>query len=306
MVNTVVSSIVFFGTGPVAAKSLELLISNFSVEVVVTKPRAKHYRGPVPVIDVAGKHNIPVLTAGSKQELDALFLEKPVKSRLGVLIDFGIIVSQDVIDYFPLGILNSHFSVLPDLRGADPITFAILSGQRETGVSLMMIVPAMDEGPLIGYGAHTLTKTTTTPTLTDDLIVLSDSLLKRHIPDIFSGKASLQSQEITGKTISYSRKLEKSDGEINWNKPATQIEREIRAFIGWPGSKATIGNLDVIITKAHTIDNDSNPGEIHLDKRTLSIGCSEGSIAIDRLKPAGKAEMDVASFIAGYGQRLGQ
>lgn len=304
MVDTSTPSIVFFGTGPVAAKSLELLAKNFAIEGVVTKPRPAHHKGPVPVIDTAGKLDLPIHTASSKKDLDALFIQKPVKSQLAVLIDFGIIVSQEVIDYFPLGILNSHFSLLPDLRGADPITFAILSGQKETGVSLMMLVPAMDEGPLIGYESYALPEDITTPELTDELILLSDSLLKSHLPSIFSGEAVTQSQEVTGKAVSYSQKLQKSDGEINWHKPASQIEREIRAYLGWPGSKTSINGLEVIITKAHSIKENSLPGEVHFDKKTLYIGCGEESLAIERLKPIGKTEMSITAFLAGYGQRL--
>jgi methionyl-tRNA formyltransferase len=304
MVNASTSSIVFFGTGPVAAKSLELLAENFTIEAVITKPRPAHHRGSVPVLQTAEKLNLPILTASSKKDLDVLFMKKPVKSQLAVLIDFGIIVSQEVIDYFPLGILNSHFSILPDLRGADPITFAVLSGQKETGVSLMMLVPAMDEGPLVGYESYTLPEDIITPELTDELILLSDSLLKRHLPSVFSGEAVAQSQEVTGKTVSYSQKLEKSDREIDWHKSASQIEREVRAYIGWPGSKTILGDLEVIITKAHVTKENSRPGEIQFDKKVLSVGCGKKSLAIERLKPAGKKDMDIAAFIAGYGQRL--
>src|SRR5882672_4684555 len=93
--------------------------------------------------------NVPVVTASNKTELDSLLGQLHFTSRLGVLIDFGVIVSQKAIDHFDLGIINSHFSILPEWRGADPITFSILSGQEETGVSLMLLVRAMDEGPLL-------------------------------------------------------------------------------------------------------------------------------------------------------------
>src|SRR5690349_4191168 len=129
--------ITFFGSGPVAAESLRLLAQSFTIEAVITKPRPAHHKGSVPVLELAEKLQIPVRTASTKSELDALFDSRPVKSRVAILIDFGIIVSQQVIDYFEYGIINSHFSLLPEWRGADPITFSILSGQPRTGISLM-------------------------------------------------------------------------------------------------------------------------------------------------------------------------
>lgn len=298
-------SIVFFGTGPVAAKSLELLAKNFTVEAVITKPRPAHHRGDTPVIDIAEKLNVPVFTASTKAEIDELFSQKPVNSELGVLIDFGIIVSQKIIDYFPLGIINSHFSILPDLRGADPITFAILSGQKQTGVSIMQMVAAMDEGPLVGYGEYDLPNDITTPELTEYLIQLSDALLANEIPRIFSGETREGAhQDVTGRKVSYSRRLSKADGEIDWKKSAIALEREIRAFLGWPGSYTTIAGKEVTITKAHAIDATGTPGKILSTKKKLSVSTADGGLAIDRIKPAGKNEMDIVSFIAGYGKNL--
>jgi len=169
--------IVFFGSGPVAAESLRLLYEHTSIEAVVTKPRAAHHKGDVPVIALAEKLGLPVLTATDKRSLNELFATQPAKSKLAVLIDFGIIISQQVIDYFPLGIINSHFSLLPEWRGADPITFSILSGQQHTGVSLMVLTAGMDEGPLLAQAPYDITPDIDTPHLTSDLIELSDQLL---------------------------------------------------------------------------------------------------------------------------------
>src|SRR5688572_6060471 len=105
--------IVFFGSGPVAAKSLQLLSKEFKIEAVITKPRPAHHRGEVPVLAAAEELGLTVKTASTKNELDALFSSHEFNSRVGLLIDFGIIVSSKVINYFSLGIVNSHFSVLP-------------------------------------------------------------------------------------------------------------------------------------------------------------------------------------------------
>ena len=297
-------TVVFFGSGPVAAESLELLWQDFAVEAVVTKPKPAHHKGAFPVIDVTKKHKLPLHTVSNKKELSKLMATKPFTSSVGVLIDFGIIVAQDVIDYFPRGIVNSHFSVLPDLRGADPITFAILSGQEVTGVSLMLLVEAMDEGPLISFGEYKLPTDIDTPTLTRQLIGLSHMLLKAELPRYLDNpNFKPASQDITGRKVSYSRKLSKDDGLIDWTKPADQIEREIRAFIDWPGSRTTIAGKDVTITKAHVVPVNhpgDKPGSIEAVAGVLMVECGRDSLCISRLKPAGKKEMTAEAFINGH------
>jgi methionyl-tRNA formyltransferase len=297
--------IVFFGSGPVAAESLKRLAEDFTIEAVITKPRAKHHKGEVPVLDLAESLELAVLTAANRHELDQIFEGHPCTSKLGVLVDFGIIVSKKVIDYFPLGIVNSHFSILPEWRGADPITFAVLSGQKMTGVSLMLLVEAMDEGPLIAYGEQPLKADITTPALTEKLISLSDTLLKHELPTILNHQAKGAPQSITGREVSYSRKLTKEDSILDWTKPAIRLEREIRAFIAWPKSRTVIGGKEVIITKAHVVPGNSvegRPGDIEkslINDGIIMIDTSNGRLCIDRLKPAGKREMSTREFLAG-------
>ena len=298
--TTASETVVFFGSGPVAAESLALLAQTFTIEAVVTKPKPSHHRGVFPVIDTAQELGIPVHTVSNKAELSTLVATRPFTSRLGVLIDFGIIVTQDVIDYFPLGILNSHFSVLPEWRGADPITFAILSGQEVTGVSLMFLVEAMDEGPLYAYGEQRLDGTETTPILTTKLIQLSNALLKNELPRLFKDPTRIVSQDVTKRQLSYSRKLTKADGIIDWNKSAEVIEREIRGFVEWPKSTTQLAGKDVVITAAHVIDASGKAGSPEIIDKQLVIYCGEKALAIDTLKPAGKKEMTAAAFLAGY------
>lgn len=295
--------IVFFGSGPVAAASLRLLAQSFEIEAVVTKPRPAHHKGDVPVLTAAEELALPVHTVTNRRTLDELISSNPFKSKLGILIDFGIIVSQQAIDYFPHGIINSHFSLLPEWRGADPITFAVLSGQKVTGVSLMMLVARMDEGPILGYGVHQLTNDITVPELTDQLIDLSYNLLVSIVPEYLAGNVRPQPQT-TEIEATYSRKITKDDGKVDWRKSAVQIEREIRAFIEWPKSRATIANRDAIITKAHVTPVDGPPGIVDVRGKELIVHCGEGSLVIDRVKPAGKQEMTGEAFIAGYKQFL--
>lgn len=297
-------TVVFFGSGPVAAQSLELLAEDFAIEAVVTKPRALHHKGEVPVLETAGKLGLPVLEVSNKAELNDLVGTQPFRSSLGVLVDFGIIVSQKVIDYFPKGIVNSHFSLLPQWRGADPITFSILSGQQETGVSLMLLTSGMDEGPLLAQSIYKLHDTTTTPELTDELIQLSHAMLTHIVPLYLKGEVQPAPQEqvtlAESNTPSYSRKLTKQDGIMNWSKPAPQIEREIRAFASWPKSRCQFGRLELIVLHARVIDAEGVPGKTAVIEKQPAVYCGDQALILDRLQPAGKAAMTGQAFLAGY------
>lgn len=305
-------SVVFFGTGPVAARSLELLSEYCSIEAVITKPKPAHHQGSFPVLETARKLGLATYTVSSRSELSKLIATKPFVSTLGILIDFGIIVSQDVIDYFPLGIVNSHFSLLPEWRGADPITFAVLSGQKETGISLMLLTAGMDEGPILAHTPYEMPPHITTPELTDELIKVSNKSLKNILPMYLADKVRPAAQEsvtMPNHRESYSRKLTKEDGIIDWRKPAEVIEREIRAFIDWPKSRTTLGGKDIIITKAHAVPSrpsDAQPGDIDVVEQIKEFGvvADNGTLWIDNLKPAGKKEMTAAAFLAGYGHLL--
>lgn len=293
------SPVVFFGSGPVAAQSLKFLSENFTIEAIVTKPSTAGEMS-------AAGGGAPVHTVSTKTELDVLIDSSQFKSQLGVLIDFGIIVSQKVIDYFPLGIVNSHFSLLPQWRGADPITFSILSGQETTGVSLMLLTAGMDEGPVFAQGALEIAATTDSRSLTASLIELSDALLRDFIPLYLSGRVEARPQEEAASMMdidvhpTYSRKLTKQDGHIDWSKPAEQIEREIRAYIEWPRSYTKLGHYDVSIRKAHVIKETGEASTTVFTKKSLVIFCGSDALSIDAIQPAGKKEMPIQAFLAGY------
>lgn len=297
--------IVFFGSGPVAAASLACLADHFEIEAVITKPVPPHHREPAPVETLAHARNLTTYFANTKQELDTLMSEKHLRSQLGVIVDFGVIVSQATIDSFPLGILNAHFSLLPRWRGADPISFSILAGDEKTGVSLMLIEPSLDTGKLIVQKSLPITKDDTTPSLTQKLIGLSNELLVAYIPLHLAGETKPRQQPHPDRAT-FSRKLTKTDGIIDWNKSAVTIEREIRAYIEWPKSRTELANKEVIITKAHTESDDISQvltaGVVEIRQKQLCIGTGDGVLVVDKLKPAGKSEMTAAAFLAGYGQ----
>lgn len=290
---------VFFGSGPVAAECLRLLLASdtLAIEAVVTKPTPAHHRGTAPVIALCEQQNVRYVTPANKAELTQFFTDTPFISPVGIVIDYGIIIEQPVIDYFPKGIVNSHFSLLPEWRGADPITFSILSGQPHTGVSLMIINAAMDEGPLLASEQLVIQPTDTSITLTHKLIQLSHSMLENYLPQYLNDTLSPQPQH--GEPT-YSRKLTKQDGIIDWSKPAEVLEREIRAYYEWPKSTATIGNHTIIIRKAVVIDATGKPGLFEATKKSLLVYCGDKALQIETVQPANKKEMPIQAFLAGY------
>ncbi len=293
------NKIVFFGSGPVAAKSLELLMQDFEVEAVITKPTTEREMKAI-----AG--DIQLHTISNKFELDELIDRNNFESEAGILIDFGIIVSKKVIDSFPLGIINSHFSILPQWRGADPINFAILSGQDVTGVSLMLLVEAMDEGPLLTYSTYKIQADTDSIKLTNDLIHVSYDMLKRTVPKYLAGEVVTGDQSQTGYPTSYSRKLTKEEGVLDFNKSAKELEAEVRAYIQWPKSRTELAGKDVVITKASVDPSLSgNIGEVFkTEDKKIGIYTGQGAFIIEELKPAGKNIMSAQAFLAGYGSKL--
>lgn len=304
-------SVVFFGSGPVAAKSLECLLQTFRIETVITRPRPAHHRGSVPVIELCETKQLPYHAPATKLELSHLFATTRFTSPLGLVIDYGLIIEQSVIDSFPLGIVNSHFSLLPEWRGADPISFAILSGQPKTGVSLMLINDKMDEGPILAQAELPLESDIATPQLTDQLIELSNSMLGEILPLYTGGQLqAVPQQQLSSRAASYSRKLTKADGQLDWHKPAEDLEREIRAFADWPKSHTTIAGKEVIITAGHLAGTSVDSGShtigtaFQLPDGQLGVATGQGVLLVDRLKPAGKADMTAAAFLNGYGKNL--
>ncbi len=209
-------------------------------------------------------------------------------------MDYGIIMKKAVIDLFPLGIVNSHFSLLPQWRGADPITFSVLSGQNKTGVSLMLIKQQLDEGQLLAQEELMLKSDISTPELTDELVTMSNKMLEKYLPQYVEGTIKLYDQ--SNKNTSYSRKLTKQDSIVDPSKPAEVIEREVRAFSGWPRSRFDINGHTIIITKARVASKS--------DENSLVIKCGNSTYLeiTELIAPSGK-KMSGAAYLRGYGSK---
>jgi methionyl-tRNA formyltransferase len=314
--------LIFFGTAAFSVPTLGALIeANFPVVAVVTKPDAPQGRGrevkPPEVKLLAERAGIPVLQPDTLNE-DFIKRIQELRPTAGVLVAYGKIVPQGIISLFPKGIINIHASLLPKYRGSSPIEAAILNGDNVTGVSLMQIDASMDTGPVYATAEYPLNGRETRPQLYNKLAGVGAKTLSQYLPSILSGDLSPRPQDED--QVSKVRLIKKGDGIIDWVKPASLLEREVRAFLGWPGSRTQLFNTDVTVTAAHLqadlgsallVDDydDSNPNDnqtgavVRLDTGELAVICGNGSLLlIDRLKPAGKKEMTGAEFLRGHHQ----
>jgi methionyl-tRNA formyltransferase len=298
--------ILFFGnerlsTGVYSTVStLQALIADgyqVAAVVVAQRPAGKSRRQrQLEVSVIAEQYGIPLL---APVDLSAA---RPELAEFGaeaaVLIAYGRIVPQAVLDLFPRGIVNVHPSLLPLHRGSAPIENVILSGARETGVSLMRLTAKMDAGPLYDQQAIALNGDETKQNLADQLGAIGVDMVLQYLPKILDGSAAPTPQNDSAAT--YDHMITKADGRIDWHKPAIRLEREVRAYNGWPRSQARLGTTEVIITSAHTEKASGQPGTLKTQDRQLGIYCGQGMLVIDSLVPAGKQEMSAAAFLAGY------
>jgi methionyl-tRNA formyltransferase len=299
-------TLIFFGNERLAtgvttgAPTLQALIDAgyYVAAVVANFEQAKSRNGrELEIAKVAEKHGIPVLLPNKPSEI--LSQLKSYNAQLGILVAYGRIVPQTVIDIFPRGIVNIHPSLLPQHRGPTPIESVILGGAHETGVSIMALVAAMDAGPVYDQARISLTGNETKQALVDTLLSHGKNLLIEALPGIIDG--SLQPKPQDDSQTTYDRLLTKEDSILDLHKPAEQLEREVRAFIEWPKSRIMLVDTEIIVTKAHVLPlNNLKIGTIWLEHKQFGFQTSNGVLVIDALKPAGKPEMTAEAFLAGY------
>lgn len=256
---------------------------------------------PQPLIKnavVSAGFEIEQVVTGPLSELEAH------EAKIAVLAAYGRLIPQSVLDQFPLGIINIHPSLLPQYRGTTPIEQAMLDGVQKTGVSIMRLTAGMDEGPLYKQKTIHLDGTESKQALTERLQQLGAELLEEFLPGIASGDLQPRSQPHPARAT-YTSKITKEDGKLDWNKPAERLEREIRTYQGWPKSYTTIGTISVIITEARIVTTGvPQPGQLMVEKSRLLIGTGTDWLEILSLQPVGKKEMPVVAFLAGYRSQL--
>lgn len=266
------------------------------------------------IVSSAKEHNVPVFYLNKLSEsIDQI---KEFNASAGILIAYGKMVPQSVIDIFPRGIINIHPSLLPLHRGPTPLESVLLAGDQTTGISLMQLTSKMDAGPVYAQTSIALPKLATKQDMANELSERGSRLLIGHLPKILDGTLTPSAQE--GQPT-YDKLIQKNDGILDWSKTAIELERQVRAFSSWPRSSFVLNDIKLVVTEAHveTSDNplvhtkawpqndqgheDDTVGAIvETDPRTLGFRTARDVFMIDKLLPSGRKEMTAAAFLSGY------
>ncbi len=291
--------VVFMGTPEFALKPLELLIDKTNVVLVVTKKDAfvgrKKILTPSPVKSLALSKNIPVLTPDSlKREYESILEYKP---DLIITCAYGKILPKEILDYPKYGCINIHGSILPKYRGSAPIQWALINGEKETGITLMYMDEGMDTGDIIDIKKYTILDSDNVGTLFEKLSVIGTELLNDNLESIISGNVKRIKQN--DEEASYAPMIERNMEELDFNDTVENIYNKVRAFSPEPLTKTHIKDEEVKIIKVHYSKESAVINKLYVTKDTLGIGCKDGIIYIDELKKVGKNAMNIKSYLNG-------
>lgn len=298
-------TIVFFGTPEFAVPALKSLIeSDCTIAAVVTQPDKRRGRNkpPIssPVKEVALEHSIP--TIEPEKITDEVIAEiKESNPNLFVIVAYGKILPQELLDIPEHGSVNIHPSLLPLYRGPSPLQSQILDGVTESGVCIMLIDEEMDHGPLLASHTVHLTGNETYESLGTELFELGAAHLPETIENYLSGDITPQEQDHSKATVC--KLIKKEEGSINWNKPAEHIEKMTRAFTPWPSAYSSMNEIDYKILKATvaSITSSESPGTLFTEEKHLYASAGDKTVLeILEIQPAGKSPMPAESFIQGY------
>jgi methionyl-tRNA formyltransferase len=310
--------IIFMGTAELSCASLEKIASDkhFSVVAVVTqpdKPKGRELKlTPSPVKNLAGQLKLPVLQPLKARDEKFIAELRELKPDLMVVVAYGQILPQAILDLAPHGCLNVHTSLLPKYRGAAPIQWAIANGEAETGVTIMKMDAGLDTGPILSACLTPILPADDSQILHDRLAQLGAELLVETIPDFVTGKISPRPQPAEG--FNYAAKIKKEDGRIDWNQPAVQIWNRIRAFTPWPGAFTFLETepkpLLLKIWRVEVVERSGKAGEIlSAGKAGMVVACGQDSLRILELQREGGRRLSAEPFLSGFpisaGLRLG-
>lgn len=299
--------IVFMGTPAFAAASLKKIIDEgYEIPLVVTQPDRKGNRNKMvlsPVKEMALEYGIDIAQPLKiREDEDLISRLRDISPDMIVVTAFGQILPGSVLDIPRYGCINVHGSLLPALRGASPMQTAILEGMDETGVTIMRMDEDLDTGDMISKVKVDI-RGMDISEVSDILAVAGADLLAMTIPLIISGDAAYKRQKDDEAT--YSRMIKKSDGFTDFNEPAEQIERKIRAYADWPSCYTYIdGGLQLKLYKAEALPGEVSgyaPGTVSAtDKDSYTVSCLEGSLKILEQQLQGKKRMGAGDFLRGH------
>lgn len=297
--------IVFFGTPDFAVPSLRRLAAKFEVALVVTRPDRPVGRGgrltPPPVATAARDLDLDLFQPSNPNQPEAIDAIGSYEPNAVVCVAYGRLLGTALRRLAPPGILNAHPSLLPAYRGATPIQGALLDGARETGVTLIRLVRALDAGPIVAAGPTSIDAEETAADLHARLAELTADLLVRVLPGWAAGRLAEQPQDDARVTLT--RPLERADAELDLRRPAAELYNRWRAFQPWPGARVRAGDTICALLDVRLSDDRLNSGEVRLCDDALLIGAGVGALAVRALQPAGRQRMDAPAFARGY-QRL--
>lgn len=297
--------IIFAGTPEFAAKHLEHLIEcDYDVIGCYTQPDRPAGRGkklqPSAVKTVALEHNIPVYQPASLKDEDAQKQLAELGADLMIVVAYGLILPKVVLDTPKHGCINVHGSILPKWRGAAPIQRSVLTGDAETGVTIMQMDVGLDTGDMLHIETLPIEADDTSGSVYEKLQNIGPSALVKTVELIANGNAVATPQNNDDAT--YAHKLTKEEAEINWQDSALQIERNIRGYQPWPVATMQLADnkIKVLASIASTGNDGDVPGTIiSADKTGLVIATGNGRITITKLQPPGKKPMQIADFVNG-------
>ena len=217
-----------------------------------------------------------------------------------VVVGYGQIIPQNIIDLPPHGILNVHGSLLPKFRGAAPIQWAIANGDRQTGVTIMQIDAGLDTGDILLATPLAIGQDETAPELSARLASVGAELLIEAITRIQAGTIERRKQDDASATIA--PVLKKEDGLIQWSRSAQEIYNRLRGFAVWPGAYTSFRGNQLLVLRARPSEiSGLMPGRLNVSKRGLLVGCGENtSFELLEVQPAGKGRMTAEAFLNGY------
>lgn len=305
--------VIFMGTPDFATGTLEkIVLAGHEVVGVVTQPDKPKGRGktlmPTPVKEVAVKYNLPVYQPKKVREPEVVELLRGLKPDVIVVAAFGQIISKEILEMPKYGCINVHASLLPAYRGAAPIQWAVINGDKESGVTIMQMDEGIDTGDMIEKVVVPIDKDETGGSLFEKLSRAGAELCVKVLTDLEDGKAVREKQPEES-TTPYAKMIDKKMGAIDWEKPAKEIEQLIRGLNPWPSAYTKLQGKTLKIWKAEVLEQDSKeaPGQIaEVTKDSIAVQTGQGLLKVLELQLEGKKRMDTASFLRGYTLKEGE
>ena len=293
--------IIFAGTPDFAATHLQALISQHEVVAVYTQPDRPAGRGKKlnasPVKLLAEQNNLPIYQPQSLKDPEQQTILANLQADIMVVVAYGLILPQVVLDAPRLGCINVHGSILPRWRGAAPIQRAVEAGDKETGVTIMQMDAGLDTGAMLTITRCPIEPSETSGSLYDKLAALGAPALLSTLDKLKAGTAVAVAQDNGQST--YAKKIDKAEALIDWSQPAIIIDQPIRAFSPFPAAYTEIEGLRVKIWAAQTSTQQlGTSGEIvAADDNGLLVGCGQGSLLLTEIQLAGKSRMPVSEIL---------